>query len=281
MLKALNGVKKHFSKYWIFLFPVVITLFSIFLLATYSRTFPTFNAYIADALSFREAAAWGQLGDFMGGILNPFISLFTLIIAVMVWRLQKEELSLTRVELTKASGTADQQRREQRFFDLLNLYQRIVDSNRYNYGDSTFLGKSSIEIWLKNGSLHQLRTFEHQGFFPARAMFGQTYPGLSKEILINDWNCSEKANFLDHYFRMIYRILSEAETLLGADHIRYIKLLRAQLNRSELTVLAYNIWLDKEGIEMRPLAEKYKLLKHLADGNLKNEIIKEFPSQFF
>jgi hypothetical protein len=249
-----------------------VTIFAVAVLALYLFNFRTLST---------DSAHWGQLGDFVGGLLNPLVSACTLYVALRVWKLQKKELRLTTDELKKASETADQQRRQQRFFDLLNLYQRTIDSNRYGNTASAVQGKFALEMWLKNGPLGVLQTFENQGFYPAAAMFGQTYPGLSKETLINAWNCSEKANFLDHYFRMIYRILYEAETLLGDDHIRYIKLLRAQLNRSELTVLAYNIWLDKEGIEMRPLAEKYKLLKHLAEGELKDEIIKEFPSTFF
>jgi hypothetical protein len=43
-----------------------------------------------------EHDRWGQFGDFLGGILNPLTSFFTLIVAVFVWRLQSTELAETR-----------------------------------------------------------------------------------------------------------------------------------------------------------------------------------------
>lgn len=74
-----------------------------------------------------KAEELGQLGDFFGGLLNPLVSALTLSVAISVWRLQKDELELTRKELENSrlamqeqAATAEQQRQEQRFFDLLN-----------------------------------------------------------------------------------------------------------------------------------------------------------------
>ncbi|MEN9886242.1 MAG: hypothetical protein RL758_820 [Pseudomonadota bacterium] len=73
-------------------------------------------------------AAWGQFGDFLGGLLNPIVSICTLVVAIAVWKLQRVEMEQTRNALTEQAKTAEQQRQEQRFFDLLNLYHRTVDS---------------------------------------------------------------------------------------------------------------------------------------------------------
>jgi hypothetical protein len=48
-----------------------------------------------------EHDRWGQFGDFLGGILNPLTSFFTLIVAVFVWRLQSKELTETRAVLNE------------------------------------------------------------------------------------------------------------------------------------------------------------------------------------
>lgn len=53
-----------------------------------------------------EQAVWGAFGDYIGGILNPVISLCTLIIALMVFKLQKEELSETKQALSSSAETA-------------------------------------------------------------------------------------------------------------------------------------------------------------------------------
>ncbi|HEX5784381.1 MAG TPA: hypothetical protein VFY35_06600, partial [Burkholderiaceae bacterium] len=100
----------------------------------------------------------GQLGDFFGGLLNPLVSLLTLIVAISVWQLQKKEVEETRKALEEQAKTAEQQRQEQRFFDLLNVYQRTTDSiyhatdvSRMPQETRTLLtatGKYGVSLWL-------------------------------------------------------------------------------------------------------------------------------------
>ena len=250
-----------------------------------------------------EPDAWGQFGDFLGGVLNPLVSLAALFALVISVRMQRTELKDTRAELIESrqvaseqSETAKQQRREQRFFDLLNLYQRTVDSLTYaqrsnslfmpaSAGKQTpttniFHGKAAIDEWLSGSEVgRNLQNFSKFGFFK------QEQNNICLILSINElhttWQNPQLGNFIDHYFRVIFRILSEAETLLGADHYRYVKLLRAQLNRNELTLLALNLWLDEEGTKMRPLATKYGLLKHLPKGKLRDEIETNLPIDIF
>ena len=241
----------------------------------------------------------GQFGDFVGGILNPLVAMFALIAVVVSVGLQKTVLDETRKELKVTqkiaidqATTADQQRREQRFFDLLNLYQRTVDSLTHTQRSNSFFssvssskhppttnifhGKAAIDEWL-SGSL--LQNFCRYGFGEKE---GSQYSAVANlDHLHETWQEPEIGNFIDQYFRVIYRILSEAETLLGADHYRYVKLLRAQLNRNELTLLAFNMWLDEEGVEMKPLADKYGLLKHLPKNKLRDEVETIFPLGIF
>lgn len=239
----------------------------------------------------------GQFGDFVGGILNPLVAMFALIAVVVSVGLQKTVLDETRKELKvtqeiaiEQAKTADQQRREQRFFDLLDLYQRTVDSLIHTVelhnNFVNFQGKSAIAQWLReSNSGKEFLNFQTQGFHsrPASQNGSQwtMASSFSASQLNSAWESEELANFIDQYFRVVYRILSEAEPLLGEDHFRYVKLLRAQLNRNELTLLAYNMWLDIEGVKMRPLAAKYGLLKHLPEGKLREEIEKILPPGVF
>lgn len=107
------------------------------------------------ALTFRglpansNPAAWGAFGDYMGGLLNPLISLFTLIVAMKVWGLQKTELLETRKAVEEQGKTAEQQRREQRFFDFLNIYRSTVDSIEFEVSTTgsviAFKGKRAFK----------------------------------------------------------------------------------------------------------------------------------------
>ena len=218
----------------------------------------------------------GQMGDFFGGMLNPLVSAVTLYVAIRVWQLQKVELQATKNALDEQAKTAEQQRQEQRFFDLLNVYQRTVDSiyhatdvSRLQQNTRTLLsatGKFGVSLWLSDASCLRLYAT------------GDTI--IDTQSAKRDWISRDSPGSFDHYFRVVFRILSEAEALLGDQHIRYIELFHAQLSRSELIILAYNLWLDDEGKKMIPLAEKYGLLKHLPTGPLRTELEKLHPQVF-
>lgn len=261
------------------------------LISVYGQFFPHINAWLHSTLNFREAAAWGQLGDFMGGILNPFISACTLAVAVMVWNLQKTELKDTQNTVKKQAKTAEQQRREQRFFDLLNLYQETLKT--ILVGNMT--GKAALVSWPKLSS-SALDCSIYLSFgteeFPSHygqeiksteqlAFHAQTAhkKSLSLQHVESCWG--EFSPIFDHYFRTIFAILGELEPLLGDDHWRYGKLFRAQLSRDELTLLAFNLLFDTEGKKMRPLIKKYGILKHLNNNKLREYAIAELDANSF
>lgn len=245
------------------------------------------------SLSLNEKPdAWGQFGDYIGGILNPLISLFTLVVAVSVWKLQKTELLETRRAVEEQGKTAEQQRREQRFFDLLNIYQETLKT--FVFDGTT--GKAALNNWSQLFSPHSLDcvAFLHRGWDTFHDPIKQPQSNLraaveqamnprtttfSEDRIRVSWN--GVSPLLDHYFRTIFAILGELEKLLGSDHWRYAKLFRAQLSRDELTLLAFNLLFDDEGLKMRPFIYKYGLLKHLANNELREHAIAELAPEAF
>ncbi len=73
-------------------------------------------------------ATLGTLGDYFGGLLNPIVSICTLFVPAGVWRLQKIELAATKKALEDQASTLKQQNNQQRFFDMLRLYQDALNS---------------------------------------------------------------------------------------------------------------------------------------------------------
>jgi len=239
-------------------------------------------------LSGRAAEPAGFYLDFVCGV------------AASVWKLQRKELELTREELAQTklameeqAKTAEQQRQEQRFFDLLNVYQRTVESIFFvvrtplTRGEfqTQYTGKEAIAQFMRSNDAQHLQVFNKNGYGSWTSECRQV---KRREDLIPLWDNEIIASFFDHYFRVIFRILTEAKDLLSNQeipdlkdqHFRYIKLFRAQLSRSELMILGFNLWLDDEGKKMRPLAEKYGLLKHLPNGHLRTELEKLYPLAF-
>jgi hypothetical protein len=223
--------------------------------------------------------AWGTFGDFLGGLLNPLVSTLTLFVAASVWKLQRKELELTREELEQTklameeqAKTAEQQRQEQRFFDLLNVYQQTVESVSYAKRKSEDIyksnGKNAISLWLRYADALDLNREAQRAASKPLSEFKTA------------WNHNDASGFFGHYFRLIHHILSEAEALLSDQHLRYIELFRAQLSRSALIILGFNLWLNEDAKNMIPLFEKYGLLKHLPQGHLRTELEKLHPKVF-
>lgn len=228
----------------------------------------------------------GQMGDFFGGMLNPLVSALTLFVAISVWQLQKKELKATQKALDEQAKTAEQQRQEQRFFDLLNVYQQTVSSlfvvarmpSTSGEYPVQYIGKEAIAQFLRSTGAEQLRHFDEIGY---GAWTAQATQVKRREDLVPFWINETTTSLLNHYLRVVFRVLRDVEALLGDQHFRYVKLFRAQLSRSELIILAYNLWLDDEGKKMIPLAEKYGLLKHLPKGHLRTTLEHELPPHVF
>ncbi len=243
------------------------------------------GAYVLFFLSSgvsRDPSDWGTMGDYFGGLMNPVVSFATLVVAYAVWKQQKIEQQETKKALRDQATSAELNRQEQRFFDLLNIYHRTVDSLAYSFSTSgkdaervQSKGKEAIRYWLRNSGSH--------GFnFSRFSKFGFTLAtGSDMTELKKKWDSDEVSSFLDHYFRSIFRIVADSDFLLGEHRHRYIKLLRAQLNRDEVCLLGLNLWLDDEGRKMVPLASEYGLLKHLPPGPLRTELEAALPMAVF
>lgn len=76
-------------------------------------------------LPFTESPTqWGAFGSYIGGVLGPLVSIFTLVVAVKVWNTQKEELAATRTALEHSSDLMAEQLRSME----ASRHTHIVDS---------------------------------------------------------------------------------------------------------------------------------------------------------
>ena len=81
-----------------------------------------FGAILGEPLS-ESTSTWGELGDFLGGLMNPIVAGCALYWLTMSVRLQKQELAATREELEltrKELATASSAQQEQARLALLS-----------------------------------------------------------------------------------------------------------------------------------------------------------------
>jgi hypothetical protein len=204
--------------------------------------------------------AWGAFGDYVGGILNPLVSSFTLVVAVRVWQLQKIELKNTHNEIKK-------QRNQQRFFDLLQIYQQVVNSIGYTERSGTpSIGKNAllkIRIALEERGGDDLESGDWCTLLAESCTHNLEMAPRSLQLLRAEWKNSEYGHLYANYFHTVTALLEEAPNLLDQEALRYIRLFRLQLSHDELVLLAYFMWLDDGGQQLLNLSKKCGLLENL------------------
>jgi hypothetical protein len=123
--------------------PWLAGVFAIILLLAY------WGAFSAQPWT-ENPASWGAFGDYIGGILNPTIALFTLIVAVGVWKLQKLQLIATQKELVDTRKAIKDQTFDQFFMGMLAAHRSMVEQVTLvnENGVTSQNGKRAVDSYL-------------------------------------------------------------------------------------------------------------------------------------
>jgi hypothetical protein len=93
----------------------------------------------ASSAYYFKSDGFGQIGDLVGGIINPLASLLAFIIVAASIQIQKAELSATRMELAESAKAqashvkiVDSRNAEDRFFRLVDDLENSINSLSFN-----------------------------------------------------------------------------------------------------------------------------------------------------
>jgi len=188
-------------------------------------------------------------------------------------KLQREEIALNRremeeqtAEFEKQNETLKIQRFENTFFNILSQFQEVVNSLSIQFKSH------GAEIVVGGRDVFKA-AFEDMHVFignPEGDGELRRYKGvqlvLKNEGLEGYVKADVPANF-DHYFRLLYRIMKfvKDSPLITEfdDEYEYTSVLRAILSRYELVWLYYNGLSDYGNEKLKPLIERYAMLKNL------------------
>lgn len=228
----------------------------------------------------KSAEYWGQIGDFVGGLLNPLLSFFALIAVLFNLVLQRKELSLARQDAKEAHDTQktqseifERQNFESVFFRLLDTHTRLASTLKFKGVNKELCGEEAFEAVVHK-------------FLPLNPIFfGE---GVDREIEYVRQSAAEfmrvNKDSAGHYFRSLYQILKYIDSygqvavkLSRSTSIRlkirkaqgnydrqrvYANMVRAQLSSSEVSCIFLNC-LSKEGDGLKGYVEKFSVLKTL------------------
>ena len=192
-------------------------------------------------------------------------------------KMQRRELQITnkqlegqKEQLEEQNKTLKIQRFENTFFQMLTQFQEIVNNLTFTYLDSERENvlnangrdcfSKAFEVASHKSNKPEMKTMNTSGWYIGMRNIIKVY---GKEGYLDSFSPS---NF-DHYFRFLYRILKYVHTSpLVTDfeqEYEYTSMLRAMLSRYELVWLYYNGLSEYGNEKLKPLIERYAMLKNL------------------
>lgn len=222
----------------------------------------------------------GVFGDFLGGVLNPILTFFTLFGLIATIVIQRQELRLARHEYEKTADALSTQAIETTFFNILDLHHKIVDNLKVDLEDLSY--RSEAEKALKGITASFINSqlgvsgSSKKSKVEGRAVFEEILAFLSIEAKTPDEALERYKNIqkhhnhiLGHYFRNLYQALKiidgyEENKLTYGEKRKYSGILRAQLSTKELALLFVNCL---EGVsdsgQFKNLLIEFQMLEHL------------------
>ena len=222
------------------------------------------------------------LGDFLGGSVASLWALAGLFLIYVAFLGQKQQLlnqqleimysqlevKYTRLELTGQkkemilqNQTLLNQKFENTFFQLLTLFNSIIDSLdlRKKEGNTIIAtGRDCFDTFYT--SLTQA----------TRSVIGRNNSlaesSIEQAIRAYDAVYDKNKSDLSHYFRTIYHIFKFIDDSNIQDKKRYASIARAQLSSYEQVLLFYNC-LHKNGVKkFKPYIEEYAVFKNIDES---------------
>lgn len=242
------------------------------------------------------------LGDFMAGTVASIWSLAGLFFIYVAFLGQKQQLlnqqleimysqlevKYTRLELSgqkeemiEQNKTLRQQKFENTFFQLLNLFNSIVNSidirNRTTLNVTTS-GRDCFEIFYRRLNTHLNSVVYGEG-----SNNGDLTKSTLEQVIeaYGKFYTKDKSD-MSHYFRTIYHIIKFIDKSEIENKKQYISIARAQLSSYEQILIFYNCLHENGNEKFKPLIEKYALFKNI-DGSLviNQDHLKEYKNSAY
>lgn len=231
------------------------------------------------------------LGDFMSGTVASIWSLAGLFFIYVAFLGQKQqllnqqleimysqlevkytrlELSGQKVEMKEQNNTLRQQRFENTFFQLLGLFNSIVNSldiRNIRTLAVTTSGRDCFVVFYKRLANHINSIMYGDG----SDMQDLSEATAVQAVEAYDILYSENKSDMSHYFRTIYHIIKFIDKSEIEDKKQYISIARAQLSSYEQILIFYNCLHENGNRKFKPLIEKYALFKNIDSSLLVNQ----------
>jgi uncharacterized membrane protein len=129
-----------------------VSLIAIAATSVLCGSFLLYWLYFGQSEISKTPADWGPFGDFIGGVTNPILSLFTLLSVLLTLLLQSKQVESARAELDRTRQAATEQmehlRREAKKADIFRTIQVLEGRLEQLYREPIFfINNGQLEQW--------------------------------------------------------------------------------------------------------------------------------------
>lgn len=236
---------------------------------------------------------WGAFGDFIGGILNPFLSFaafISVLITVFMQQAQlkqnEKQLEMTRTELTLSTeelkrsadaqtiqiDTAKLQNFESTFFNLLNRFESQVAHLIRVYIEEDVLKDSNVPSKFELDRDTRYCGFEHMRYelykyqkYYSSEEYGGDDPKRcdSKEAYDGICHHGSHSIVIDSYFMHFKFLLDFIEESDISNKRKYYRVLFSELTNGELIFVFYQTLYGTTLVGLKEKIEKFSLFEYI------------------
>jgi hypothetical protein len=223
---------------------------------------------------------WNDFGVFIAGFSGTGIATITLYAVSFGIRVQAEDLAKSRAFMADQSETMAKQAFDSVFFNLLDRFSEVRDSVSIPIKmPKRVPGRDILD--MEEVYVTGRRAFEefYRCLFQSQIGMQKAVPNrlaILQRLFLANYELAESE--LGPYFRTLYQIFKwiDRAALTHDQKTDYAKMARAQLSDLELSVIFYD-GLTELAVKMKPLIEKYGILKHVNPGHLLQKEDKRDP----
>jgi len=216
--------------------------------------------YTLTQFSFIDFTSTGQIGDTIGGIMNPFISIASFLMMFLVFYMQYNANKLQRQLVNEQMQN---EKFENQFFEMLKIHKEnsntIISAFHEDILNNGFGGGVIVpQQYYKQRMENRKKGFEYlvnklEKEYDKRKN-GQENKELFTKIYSEQWEDS-----FGHYFRHLFllvKFIVQKEFLTYEEKRSCLRILRASLSAYEQIFLYYN-WLSDYGTQWENEENKF------------------------
>ncbi|WP_210642397.1 putative phage abortive infection protein [Pseudomonas sp. Tri1] len=220
-----------------------------------------------------STTAWGEYGDFVGGLLNPIAAMASVYFIYITLKRQSDDARRNNISIKKnlaissrsinsqenQIAIASRQLRDSQAYKLIELYRSMAD--RFVTKDGELRGAAAFAL-MRADALRGLEPFLARGQSVVTQSFNTAYMDTA-----NDYFSGEQKH-IQQFVRSTIKIIESIDKLqhLNDEEDTYIELLKTQVTQDELFALLFWYISDQSDPDFRNTVRTHKILEeHVSD----------------